>query len=118
MIQLASQLFGDLDVTVEVRNQARVHLWSERRFGLLCLELTSTRSGIDRFLILATCVGITPVGSGGFEVYAPHGFSDLTGGLLRPNPVHRDQTLFLAKARSYQARWPWLQVVDVAPDQE
>jgi hypothetical protein len=34
VIRRAATLFGDLGVTVEVRNEARVHLWHESRFGV------------------------------------------------------------------------------------
>ncbi|WP_027483040.1 nucleotidyltransferase family protein [Deinococcus pimensis] len=112
-IRRAAALFADLPVRVELRNQARVHLWYEQRFGRPCPQLSSTRAGIDRFLILATCVGITSGPGGAHEVYAPHGFSDLVGGMLRPNPVHGDRALFEAKARSYQERWPWLHLCGV-----
>src|SRR5262245_22955723 len=49
-------LLGDLGVTVEVANQARVHLWYPQYFGQPCPMLTSSEDGIGRFLVLETCV--------------------------------------------------------------
>lgn len=43
VIQAAHKHFGDLPVDVEVRNQARVHLWYEQKFGVPCL--CTPRSG-------------------------------------------------------------------------
>ena len=34
VIERAAHLFADLNVSIEVRNQARVHLWYEEKFGL------------------------------------------------------------------------------------
>ena len=68
--------FAHLGVTVEVRNQARVHLWYPDKHGLPYPALHCSAEGIDRFLTRNTKVGIrrTPHG---YEVYAPNGFDDI-----------------------------------------
>ncbi|MHB8287384.1 MAG: nucleotidyltransferase family protein, partial [Caulobacteraceae bacterium] len=100
----------DLGVAVEVRNQARVHLWYADRFGSTYPQLHSARDSIDRYLICCTCtcIGIE-VASG--AVYAPYGLEELTRGALRINPLNSKPELFALKAQSYQSRWPWLTVV-------
>lgn len=107
-IQRINALTGDLGISVETRNQARVHLWYEKRFGAGYPQLASARDGIDRFLISCTCVGIE-VASG--ELYAPNGLQDLEKGVLRPNPSNSRADRFVEKAKDYQARWPWLTIV-------
>jgi uncharacterized protein len=109
VIQRVSSLAGDLGITVETRNQARVHLWYEQRFGTGYPKLTSARDGIDRYLISCTCVGIE-VASG--ELYAPNGLLELECGILRMNPLNPRPDLFRLKAENYRARWPWLTIVD------
>ena len=113
VIRRAAELFADLDATIEVRNQARVHLWFRRRFGEPCPRLTSSRQAIGRYLVLCTCVGAR-MDSGDVEVFAPYGLRDLFRGRLVPNPVNKSPQLFAAKAASYRARWPWLTVVGTA----
>jgi len=110
VIRRAEPLFADLGAPVELRNQARVHLWYQQHFGVPCPRLESARDGIDRFLIPCTCVGITPDGRGSHVLYAPNGLVDLYEGVLKENPLNDERSLFLAKARSYQARWPWLRI--------
>lgn len=100
---------GALGVSVEVKNQARVHLWYEEFFGFPYPQLSSSTDGIDRFLIPATCVGVQPARSG-YRVYVPNGLSILYGGELTPNPLTRHLPLFREKAASYKSRWPWLSV--------
>lgn len=107
VIQRVLQATADLGVNVEVRNQARVHLWYEQRFHAPYPALRSAREGIDRYLVNCTRVGIDVISG---ELYAPDGLDDLAAGILRPNPVHAGTRLFDTKARSYQERWPWLQV--------
>jgi hypothetical protein len=101
----AESLLGDLGVTIEVSNQARVHLWYKAHFGHAYPELRSARDGIDRFLIPATCVGVRPG-----DLYAPHGLELLYDGVLTMNPLTPHRDLFERKAASYRARWPWLRV--------
>jgi len=40
----AAELLDDLGVTLDVRNEARVHLWYEQRFGIPCPPYTSTEA--------------------------------------------------------------------------
>ncbi len=101
-----AKVLGDLEITVEASNQARVHLWYEAYFGKSCEMLQSTCDGIDRFLVPATCVGVRPG-----ELYAPHGLTLLYDGLLTMNPLTPHRDLFESKVASYRVRWPWLKVM-------
>jgi uncharacterized protein len=105
----AARLFAPLGVTVEVKNQARVHRWFEAYFGYPYSALRDSREGIDRYLVLCTCVDVQPTRDG-YSMYAPHGLDDLYAGVLHPNPINAAQDLYTRKAQSYAARWPWLQV--------
>jgi uncharacterized protein len=107
VIRRAQRLFADLDAAIEVKNQARVHLWYEKRFGGACLPLRSTRDGIDRYLITCTCVGIEAATG---ELYAPNGLQEIWDGVLAINSRNPRPDLFDAKALSLQARWPWLRI--------
>lgn len=111
VIRQVRERTADLGVEVEVKNQARVHLWYPQRFGMDYPQLRSARDGIDRYLVACTCVGLEL--SGG-ALYAPHGLEELAAGVLRMNPWHPAPALFLRKAESYRARWPWLTVVPAA----
>jgi hypothetical protein len=109
IIRRVRSLLGDLKANVEVKNQARVHLWYQQRFNADCPELTSSRDGIDRYLVACTCIGIE-VATG--DLYAPYGLRDLHNGVLRINPFNRQPSLFRRKAESYRLRWPWLRIIE------
>jgi hypothetical protein len=102
-------LVADLGITVEVVNQARVHLWYEADFGRPYAALGSSRDGIARFLVSGTCVGVRPDAT-----CAPRGLDALYRGELAMNPLVPHRDLFEAKAASYRARWPALRIVDSA----
>lgn len=100
-----------LGAEVEVKNQARVHLWYRERFGHDYPRLGSARDGIDRYLVACTCIGIE-LATG--ALHAPDGLGDLGEGILRPNPLTPAPGLFAAKAASYRERWPWLTIAGPA----
>jgi hypothetical protein len=112
VIQRARSVFWDLDIEIEVRNQARVHLWYEKRFGHPHVPLESSRHGISSFLVRGTCVAIAPDDAGGMRAESPYGLAEMFDGVLRANRPHAKPDLFAAKAASYQARWPWLRIVE------
>jgi len=108
--KLAARL-DHLGVTVETRNQARVHLWYEQKHGLPYPQLGRSTDGIDRFITANTMVGIRRT-AGGYEVYAPNGFDDIARMIVRPNPgANFSAKNYLAKAARWTRFWPELTVL-------
>jgi hypothetical protein len=113
VIQQARLLFADLDVLVDVKNEARVHLWYPQRFGGDYPRLLRVEDGIARFLVRSTCVGLMPQVDGALRLIAPYGTAETAAGILRPNALWcPSMERFRAKAESYVARWPWLRIVE------
>lgn len=110
VIQRARVLFGDLDADVEVRNEARVHLWYEAKFGVACPPYRSTEEAIRSFPNTSSCFGIRP-GDDGLVVFAPYGFADLFGMRARPNPVLAPRAVYEAKTARWRTQWPGLSVL-------
>jgi hypothetical protein len=113
VIRRAQALFADLDVLIDVKNQARVHLWYSRRFGGDYPQLHKVEDGITRFLVRSTCIGLMPQVDGALRLIAPFGIEETRRGELRPNALWcPDMARFRAKAESYVARWPWLKIFE------
>lgn len=108
--------FSGLPVTIETKNQARVHTWYADYFGASYAPSLCSRDGIDRFLVDCTCVGLQPQ-AGGPLLYAPFGLQGLYAGVLRPNSRCHQPRLYAAKAADYRSRWPWLTVLDATSPQ-
>jgi len=103
--------FANLGAKVEVRNQARVHLWYPEKYGLPYPALESSSDGIDRFLTKNTQVGIRRM-QGGYDVYAPNGFADIAQMIVRPNPgPNFSAAAYAAKAERWKRLWPELTVL-------
>lgn len=113
--QLQDALAG-LGVKVEARNQARGHLWYPEKHGLPCPSLHCSADGIDRFLTKNTRVGIRRK-QDGYEVYAPGGFDDVAGLIVRPNPgPNFSADKYALKAARWKALWPELTVLEADAD--
>lgn len=110
VVQRAAALFADLDAVVEVRNQARVHLWYAEHFGVPAHAFTSTRDAIDHFVATTCCLGVRRTDDGTIEVHASHGYADLLAQQLRPNPVLAPREVYEAKAARWVREWPGLTV--------
>ncbi|GAB4588959.1 nucleotidyltransferase family protein [Nocardia sp. IFM 10818] len=111
VIRSARSVFADLPAEVEVRNEARVHLWYESKFGLPCPAYTCTEDAIDSFAATTCSLGVRVEPGGRWRVYAPHGFSDVFNLVVRPNPVLAPQAVYEAKASRWLAHWPELTVL-------
>jgi hypothetical protein len=101
---------GHLGDAIEARNQARVHLWYPRKHGLPYPALSSATQGIERLLTQNTQFGIRRTDDGdGYDVHAPHGFDDVAGLIVRPNPgPNFSAANYAAKANRWKALWPEL----------
>ena len=111
VIQAGHKLFSDLPAPVQIRNQARVHLWYEEKFGVPCPPHESTEAAIDTFEATTACLGVRVQPSGRWLVYAPHGLADVFNLTVRPNPVLAPRHVYQAKAARWQQQWPSLTVL-------
>lgn len=111
VIHAGQTVFGDLAAPVEIRNQARVHLWYEHRFGVPCPRHTCTEAAIDSFEATTACLGVHLDPGGRWRVYAPHGLADVFNLVVRPNPVLAPRTVYEAKTRRWRQQWPALTVL-------
>jgi len=75
VIQAGRQLFARLPAPVQIRNQARVHLWYGEKFGIPCPPHESTEAAIDTYEATTACLGVRAEPGGRWRVYAPHGLS-------------------------------------------
>jgi uncharacterized protein len=103
-----------LGVRIEVRNQARVHLWYPHKHGRPYPALERATDGIDRFLTRNTQVAIRR-GRDGERIYAPAGLDDIPKLIVRPNLTPNfSAEAYRVKAARWIALWPELTVL--SPD--
>jgi uncharacterized protein len=111
VIRAGEKLFADLPMPVEIRNEARVHLWYADRFGIPAPPFRDCRDAIDHFAAICCCFGVTAAPDGDVRVDAPHGYDDLFAMVVRPNRRLAPPTVYEVKAARWAAQWPELTVL-------
>lgn len=96
---------------VEVRNQARVHLWYPIKFGRSCPRYSSSSESVRYFASKTHAVGVRYDDDGQLELVAPFGLDDIFSFRITPNRVMDNQQTHEAKGARAQANWPEITVV-------
>ena len=110
VIAAAAELFIDLKANIEVRNQARVHLWYPEEIGLPYPPLTTAAEGILRFPCSPQAIGLKRSGEEFLDVYAPFGLGDVWDMIVRPNRSMPLMAVYDQKCARWQGEWPQIQV--------
>ena len=109
-IQQGKELFGDVPVLVEIKNQARVHLWYEKHFGRPINQYASIEEAISTWPTTATSVGVRYTNEG-LSVFAPFGLDDLLGMIVRANKALITKKIYEDKVNRWIKFWPKLRII-------
>jgi uncharacterized protein len=110
VIRRVAAAFGEpLRTMVEVRNQARVHVWFEAHFGEAYTPLSCAAEPLERFVSPMFAVGVRLDADDRLHIAAPFGLADLFALKLRPNPS-RPFGGFERVAAGVLRRWPEISV--------
>lgn len=99
-----------LGLAVEVRNQARVHLWFEARFGFPVPPIACVAESLVRYASTTHAVACRLDAADRLEILAPYGLRDVFAMHLRPNRLLPNGPSHDAKARRFLEHWPRLTV--------
>jgi len=110
VIRRASAHFAGLPIPVEVRNQARVHLWFPQKFGVHYPALRSSAEMMNYFASKTHAVAAR-LEEGRIAIYAPFGLDDIFAFRVTPNPALDNRRTHAAKAERAMAIWPELTYV-------
>ncbi|RDW82174.1 hypothetical protein BP6252_03286 [Coleophoma cylindrospora] len=108
VIQAGGLLFDDLPVRVEIRNQARVHLWYEKKHGVYCAPHQTVEAGIDSWISTSAMIGIRLEDGGEWSVYAPRGLSDFFNMRVSPNATLGTEEVYNKKVKRWMGIWSGL----------
>jgi uncharacterized protein len=102
----------------DAKNQAAVHRWYQRRFGVAVPPLASTADGVATWPETATAVALRLGGDGRLAIVAPCGLSDLLDGVCRRNPrrLSVEEYRRRVQAKRVAERWPRVRIVDPADE--
>ena len=110
--RVAAAFDAPLKDQVEVRNQARVHLWFKAHFGEDYEALACTDEAPSRFVAPAFAVGVRLEADDRLSVVAPFGLQDVFDLVVRPNPERGRAAGWAAIMAKLRQRWPELRIRD------
>lgn len=111
VIDRVSGQFGAVPFKLDVKNQARVHLWYEQRFGYPITPYASLEAAINSWPTTATAIGMRKNSRGDWAVYAPFGLNDLFGLIVRANKTQIKEEIYDKKVQRWTQQWPGLNVI-------
>jgi uncharacterized protein len=100
----------------EARNQAAVHRWYPRVFGLEVSPFRSCAEAIATFPETASAVGVRLLHDDDLLVVAPFGLADLFGCVCRHNPARVPPERYERRVaeKRFRERWPRMRYVPPA----
>ena len=101
---------SELGINIDVKNEARVHLWYEAMFGRAIPAYRSAEHAISTWPTTASSIGVRDV-EDRFIVCAPFGMHDLFSMIVRANPTLIDRRVYEAKTARWSTIWPRLTVL-------
>lgn len=111
VIKAVEQALVDLPVPVQPRNQARVHLWFEQKFGFPFAPLASSRESLLRYASKTHAVAARLEADGGLTIDAPFGLEDMFAFRVTPNPAADNRLTHEKKGARIRSMWPEVTVV-------
>lgn len=110
VIRTGQEVFARSTVPVEIRNQARVHLWFPDKFGQPYGALKTADDSIGRFSSKTHAVGLRLEPDGGLDLHAPFGLDPIFSLRVVPNRVLDNWRGYTEKATRAKQVWPELTV--------
>ena len=99
-----------LNVKIDIKNQARVHLWYGKKFGHDIDANKSVYDAINKWGTTVTCIGVR-LKNNKLIVYAPFGLNDLFKMIIRPNKENYIKRDYDEKAKRWKNNWPKLTII-------
>ena len=116
VIQQVAAATRDCPGPVQVRNQARVHLWFADRFGSPYPQLSTADESLNYYASIVHSVGVRLEDDGTLDVVAPFGLEDMFAMHIRPNYALANAASHTAKAERAKATWPEVTIEPWLPE--
>lgn len=110
VIQRVGAAMPDFPRPVEVRNQARVHLWFEQKFGQPYPKLRSAMQSLEFYASRTHAIAAWLEDNGEIGLHAPFGLADIFALRITPNPVLDNRKAHEEKGASAKRTWPQIAV--------
>ena len=110
IINEVKALIKNVDVEVDIKNEARVHLWYRDKFGYEIEQYKNTEEAISKWGATITCVGVR-LENNEIVVFAPYGLNDIFNMIVRPIKEEFEEENYILRAEKWAEKWPKLKVI-------
>lgn len=110
IIDKVHKVMTDIPIRLDIKNQARVHVWYENKFGYPIKKYDDLRHAISTWPTTSTAVALTQINKK-IEVIAPFGFSDLMTMTVRANKAQITKEIYMAKLSRWSKLWPNIKII-------
>ncbi len=113
IIHLIETTLQDLDLPLDITNEARAHLWLPDYCGITIEPYPNLEAAISSMTETITCLGIRLNENDEFVIFAPYGLNDIFGDTIRPvkdSPLISKE-YYTQRALGKQKRFPNLKIL-------
>lgn len=110
VIQECAPHFARTAFPIEIRNQARVHLWYRDKFGGVCPAYRTSAHALAFFAAKTHAVGVRLERSGELSITAPFGLDPIFAFRMVPNRALDNRATYEAKSARAAQFWPEITV--------
>lgn len=110
IIKLVTAALKSCKFKLDIKNQARVHIWYKERFGRSIEPYSSVEEAIGTWPSTASAIGVR-LENNVLKVFAPFGLNDLFGLILRANKVKITEETYILKTEKWKSKWAELNVI-------
>lgn len=111
VIKKIKDKLGILSDMVDIKNEARVHLWYNEKYQTKREPYSSVEDAIASWGATITCVGVR-MENDKLEVYAPYGLEDIFGMIIRPVKKDFSKEMYDERTIRWQKKWPMLKKIE------
>ncbi len=108
VIKTVNAALPGLASLLEVRNQARVHLWSEKRFGRPARPLHCSMDSLTTYAARTHAIAARLDPGGKVFIHAPFGLANILAMRIVPNGTYTNRDTYEEKGARMKGCWPEL----------
>ena len=110
VIKYVEELLSDLNIKLDVKNEARVHIWYNEKYNENRMPYTSVEDAVSRWGTTITCIGVR-LENNNLIVDAPYGLNDLFNMIIRPVKTDFTEADYIKKENKWKKNWPKLTIM-------
>ncbi|MBR6949772.1 MAG: nucleotidyltransferase family protein [Bacilli bacterium] len=111
MIKDLEKLLGNKNILYDIKNQARVHIWYNKKYNSNRKKYISCEDAISSWGATITCVGVR-LDNNKMIIYCPYGLNDIFTMTVRPIKKYFTKEQYDARASRWKAKWNELNIIE------